>query len=45
MASGACEVALDVLILAMPVSVVLRMQQMSWTRRMQVLGIFGLGAL
>lgn len=45
MASGACEVALDVLILGMPVSVVLRMQQMSWTRRMQVLGIFALGAL
>ena len=45
MASGACEVALDVLILGLPIRVVVRMDQMSWTRKMQVLGIFGLGAL
>ena len=44
MASGACEIALDAIILAMPVSVVVRMK-MSWGKRGVVLGIFALGAL
>ncbi|KAF1977223.1 hypothetical protein BU23DRAFT_436533, partial [Bimuria novae-zelandiae CBS 107.79] len=43
MASGACEIVLDVMILAMPVSVVVRMK-MSWRRKITVLGIFALGA-
>ncbi|KAJ4290835.1 hypothetical protein N0V90_010030 [Kalmusia sp. IMI 367209] len=43
MVSGACEIALDVMILAMPVSVVVRMS-MSWRRKLTVLGIFALGA-
>jgi hypothetical protein len=44
MVSGSCEIVLDVLILSMPVSVVVRMQ-MSWRRKGLVLGIFALGAL
>ncbi|KAF2444506.1 hypothetical protein P171DRAFT_389310 [Karstenula rhodostoma CBS 690.94] len=43
MASGSCEIVLDVIILAMPVSVVVRMK-MSWRRKGLVLGIFALGA-
>ncbi|KAF2107987.1 hypothetical protein BDV96DRAFT_672450 [Lophiotrema nucula] len=42
MASGACEVFLDVLILTMPVSVVIRMR-LSLKRKLTVLGIFLLG--
>jgi hypothetical protein len=44
MASGACEIALDVLILGMPVGVVIRMR-MVWRRKVEVVGIFALGAL
>lgn len=44
MASGAGEILLDVIILGMPISVVVRMK-MSWRRKITVLGIFALGAL
>jgi hypothetical protein len=44
MASGACETALDFVILLMPVSVVVRMK-MKWRKKSLVLGIFALGAL
>jgi len=44
MASGACEIGLDVLILVMPVSVVVRMK-MSTTKKVTVLAIFLLSAL
>lgn len=44
MASGACEVFLDVMILFLPVSVVARMK-LSPKRKLTVLGIFLLGGL
>ena len=44
MASGACEIFLDVLILMLPVSVVVRMR-FSTKRKLTVLGIFLLGGL
>jgi hypothetical protein len=44
MASGACEIILDVLILTLPVSVVVRMR-FSTKRKLTVLGIFLLGGL
>jgi hypothetical protein len=44
MASGACEICLDVLILMLPVSVVVRMR-LSLKQKLTVLGIFLLGGL
>jgi hypothetical protein len=44
MASGAVEIFLDAVILAMPISVVVRMQ-LSLKRRLTIIGIFLLGGL